>query len=73
MCIRARKIISDFEYQTAVNQLMSAKASLAQAEASLVSANQNLSFCTVTRPSNGVVEMCIRDSSDSFDPLSEDQ
>ena len=49
-----QKIISDFEYQTAVNQLMSAKASLAQAEASLVSANQNLSFCTVTSPSNGV-------------------
>ena len=34
---------------------MSAKASLAQAEASLVSASQNLSFCTVTSPSNGVV------------------
>ena len=50
-----QKIISDFEYQTAINQLMSAKASLAQAEASLVSANQNLSFCTVTSPSNGVV------------------
>ena len=50
-----QKIISDFEYQTAVNQLMSAKASLAQAEAQLVSANQNLSFCTVTSPSNGVV------------------
>lgn len=48
-------IISDFEYQTAVNQLMSAKASLAQAEAQLVSANQNLSFCTVSSPSNGVV------------------
>lgn len=50
-----KKIISDFEYQSAVNQLLSAKASLAQAEASLVSANQNLSFCTVTSPSNGVV------------------
>ena len=50
-----QKIISDFEYQTAVNQLMSAKASLAQAKAQLVSANQNLSFCTVTSPSNGVV------------------
>ncbi len=50
-----KKIISDFEYQTAVNQLMSAKASLAQAEASLISANQNLSFCTVTSPSDGVV------------------
>ena len=31
-----QKIISDFEYQTAVNQLMSAKASLAQAEAQLL-------------------------------------
>ena len=51
-------IISSFEYETAVNQLMSAKASLAQAEASLVSAEQNLSFCKVTSPSN---EMCIRD------------
>lgn len=50
-----KKIISDFEYQSAVNQLLSAKASLAQAEASLVSANQNLSFCTVTSPSMGVV------------------
>ena len=50
-----KKSISDFEYQTAVNQLLSAKANLAQAEASLVSANQNLSFCTVTSPSNGVV------------------
>ena len=50
-----QKIISDFEYQTAINQLMSAKASLAQAEASWVSAKQNLSFCTVTSPSNGVV------------------
>lgn len=48
-------IISSFEYQTAVNQLLSAEATLAQAEASLVSANQNLSFCTVTSPSNGVV------------------
>lgn len=53
--LHSKQIISDFEYQTAVNQLMSAKASLAQAEAMLVSANQNLSFCTVKSPSNGVV------------------
>lgn len=53
--LHSKQIISDFEYQTAVNQLMSAKASLAQAEAQLVSANQNLSFCTVKSPSNGVV------------------
>lgn len=50
-----KKIISDFEYQAAVNQLASAEASLAQAKASLVSASQNLSFCTVTSPSDGVV------------------
>ena len=53
--LHEKQIISDFEYQSAINQLMSAKASLAQAEAQLVSANQNLSFCTVTSPSNGVV------------------
>ena len=50
-----KKIISEFEYQTSVNQLASANASLAQAEASLISANQSLGFCTVTSPSNGVV------------------
>ena len=50
-----KAIISSFEYQTAVNQLLSAEATLAQSEASLVSASQNLSFCTVTSPSNGVV------------------
>ena len=48
-------IISGYEYQTAVNQLASAKAGLAQAQASLISANQNLSFCTIKSPSNGVV------------------
>lgn len=50
-----KKIISDFEYQSAVDQLLSAKASLAQAQAQLTSARQNLGFCTVTSPSNGVV------------------
>ena len=50
-----KKIISDFEYQSAVDQLLSAKASLAQAEAQLTSARQNLGFCTVTSPSDGVV------------------
>ncbi|WP_297906016.1 efflux RND transporter periplasmic adaptor subunit [uncultured Parabacteroides sp.] len=50
-----KKIISDFEYQTAVNNLLSAEASLAQAKASLISAKQNLDFCTVTSPSDGVI------------------
>ncbi len=49
-----KQIISSFEYQTSVNNLLSAKAALAQAEAALVSARQNLGFCTVTSPSDGV-------------------
>ena len=53
--LHEQKIISDFEYQSAVDQLLSAKASLAQAQAQLTSATQNLDFCTVTSPSNGVV------------------
>lgn len=50
-----QQIISSFEYQTAVNNLLSAKAALEQAKASLVSAKQNLDFCTVTSPSDGVI------------------
>lgn len=53
--LHEQKIISDFEYQTAVNNLLSAKASLAQAEASYAAAKQNLGFCTVTSPSDGVI------------------
>ena len=50
-----KKVISDYDYQTALNNLATAKANLAQAEASYVAAKQNLGFCTVTSPSNGVV------------------
>lgn len=53
--LHEQKIVSDFEYQTAVNNLLSAKASLAQAEAMLTAAKQNLEFCTVTSPSDGVI------------------
>lgn len=53
--LHEQKIISDFEYQTAVNNLLTAKANLAQAQASYTAAKQNLSFCTVTSPSNGVI------------------
>ena len=53
--LHEQKIISDFEYQTAVNNLLTAKASLAQAEASYTAAKQNLEFCTVTSPSDGVI------------------
>lgn len=53
--LHEQKIISDFEYQAAVNSLLSAEASLAQAKANLISAKQNLDFCTVTSPSDGVI------------------
>lgn len=52
-----QNIISDFEYQTAVNSTLAAQASLAQAQAALSSAKQNLGFCTVTSPSDGVIGM----------------
>ena len=53
--LHEQKIISDFEYQTAINNLLTAKANLAQAEASYTAAKQNLGFCTVTSPSDGVI------------------
>ena len=53
--LHEQKIISDFEYQTAENNLLAAQAGLAQAKAALTSAKQNLDFCTVTSPSDGVV------------------
>ncbi len=53
--LHEQKIISDFEYQTAVNDLLTAKANLAQAEAAFTAAKQNLDFCTVTSPSDGVI------------------
>ena len=53
--LHEQKIISDFEYQTAVNNLLTAKANLAQAEAAYAAAKQNFGFCTVTSPSDGVI------------------
>lgn len=50
-----KKIISDYEYQTAVLALDASKAQLNQAEANLVNAKKNLSFSVVTAPSDGFV------------------
>lgn len=50
-----QNVIGKFDLQTAENTWLSAKAQLAQAKAALISAKKNLSFCTVTSPSNGVV------------------
>lgn len=57
-----KKIIGDYEFQTAANALSQAEAAVATAKAGVVSANaalstarQNLSYCYVKSPANGVV------------------
>lgn len=47
-------VISQFDLSTAHNQLLTAKAQLAQADARVVSARNNLSYTTVKSPSDGV-------------------
>ena len=51
----AQKVVSEFSLKTSENSYLTAQAALAQAEAQLTSARQNLGFCTVTSPSDGVV------------------
>lgn len=53
--LHKQNIIGDYDLQTALNSLSEAQAALAQAKAAIVSARQNLDYCTVTSPSNGVV------------------
>ena len=53
--LHAQNIISEYDLQTAKNSLASAKAALAQAEAQLASARNDLSYTTITSPSDGVV------------------
>lgn len=48
-------IIGSYELQNAHNTYLSAEASVAQAEAALASARENLRYCTVTSPSNGFI------------------
>lgn len=50
-----QNIISSYDLEMAQNTLASYEAQLASAEASLQSAQDNLRWCTVTSPSNGVV------------------
>ena len=49
------KVIGDFELKSATNQYEQAKAGLSQAEASLASAKEMLSYCYVKSPAAGVV------------------
>lgn len=50
-----QQVVSDFDVQTAQNTLLSANAQVAQAEAQVVNARNNLSYTVVKSPSNGVV------------------
>ena len=50
-----KKVVSQFDLSTAENAFLTAKAQLAQAEAQLVSAQNNLSYTTVKSPADGVV------------------
>lgn len=51
----AKQVISQFDLSTSENQLLTAKAQLAQAEAQRVSAANNLSYTVVKAPADGVV------------------
>lgn len=60
--LKEKNIIGDYEFQTAANALKQAeaavatgKAGVASAQAALTSARQNLSYCYVKSPANGVV------------------
>lgn len=48
-------VIGDYELQSSKNQYESAQAALGQAKASLISARDQLSFCSVKSPTSGVV------------------
>jgi membrane fusion protein (multidrug efflux system) len=50
-----QNIIGEFDLTKAENSLASAKAGLAQAQAAVTSARDNLNYCNVTSPSNGVI------------------
>ena len=51
----ARNVVSQFDLSTANNNLLTAKAQLAQAEAQRVNAANNLSYTVVKAPANGMV------------------
>lgn len=53
--LNKKQIISDYDLQMARNTLASCEAQLAQAKATLLNAQEQLSYCTVVSPSDGVV------------------
>ncbi len=50
-----QKVVSDFDLQTTYNTYLTAKAQVAQAQAQVVNAQNNLSYTVVKSPANGVV------------------
>jgi len=53
--LHQNRVVGDYELQTAENSYESAKAQLAQAQAGLANAKEQLSFCYVKSPARGVV------------------
>lgn len=53
--LHENKVIGDYELKTSENAFESAKAQLAQAQAAVASAREQLSFCYVKSPASGVV------------------
>lgn len=51
----AREVISEYDLRLAENQLLTAKAALAQAEAQEINARNSLGYTVVKAPANGVV------------------
>lgn len=50
-----QEVVSEYDLQTAYNALLTAKASVAQAQAQVVNARNSLSYTVVKSPANGVV------------------
>lgn len=53
--LHKQNVIGSYDLQAAQNSLLSAKANLAQTQATYISAKQNLDFCYVKSPSTGVI------------------
>ena len=53
--LHEKGIISKYDYDMAVNSLEGLKAQLAAAQAQLTNAKDQLRFCTISSPSEGVV------------------
>lgn len=53
--LREKDVISDYDLQTSCNQLLTAKAQLAQAQAQEVTAQNNMTYTMVLSPADGVI------------------